>query len=46
MVDGGIEGKLKVQVLDFGLAAEVRSSMSRLSKEVTDTSGTRQYMAP
>ncbi len=34
------------RVLDFGLAAEVRSSLSRVSREVTDTSGTRPYMAP
>jgi len=36
----------KVKVLDFGLAAEIRSSMSRVSKEQIDTSGTRPYMAP
>ena len=35
-----------VRVLDFGLAAEIRSSMSRVSQEKGDTSGTRPYMAP
>ncbi len=35
-----------VKVMDFGLAAEVRSSMSRVSQEKFDTSGTRPYMAP
>ena len=35
-----------VKVLDFGLAAEIRSSMSRVSQEQGDTSGTRPYMAP
>lgn len=35
-----------VRVLDFGLAAEVRSSMGRISQSVNDRSGTRQYMAP
>ncbi|MBP5542450.1 MAG: SUMF1/EgtB/PvdO family nonheme iron enzyme [Kiritimatiellae bacterium] len=38
--------KLRVQILDFGLAAEIRSSMSRISTETGDTSGTRPYMAP
>jgi hypothetical protein len=33
-------------VLDFGLAAEIRSSMSRVSQEQGDSSGTRPYMAP
>ncbi|MEI7948417.1 MAG: protein kinase, partial [bacterium] len=37
---------LSVKVLDFGLAAEIRSSMSRVSQEKGDTSGTRPYMAP
>ncbi|MEI7899134.1 MAG: bifunctional serine/threonine-protein kinase/formylglycine-generating enzyme family protein [bacterium] len=37
---------LSVQMLDFGLAAEIRSSMSRVSQEKGDTSGTRPYMAP
>ena len=38
--------KLRVRLLDFGLAAEIRSSMSRVSTETGDTSGTRPYMAP
>ena len=33
-------------MLDFGLAAEIRSSMGCLSRETRDTSGTRPYMAP
>ncbi|MFA6715359.1 MAG: SUMF1/EgtB/PvdO family nonheme iron enzyme, partial [Victivallaceae bacterium] len=36
----------KVKVMDFGLAAEMRSSMSRISQEKFDSSGTRPYMAP
>ena len=36
----------KVKVLDFGLAAEIKSSMSRVSQVQGDTSGTRPYMAP
>ena len=41
-------GALDAQVLDFGLAAEIRSSMNRGSGStgVGDTSGTRPYMAP
>ena len=38
--------ELCVRVLDFGLAAEIRSSMSRVSQEKGYTSGTRPYMAP
>lgn len=37
---------LQVRMLDFGLAAEIRSSMSRHSHSGGDTSGTRPYMAP
>ena len=38
---------LRVQLLDFGLAAEVRSSMSRVSmRGHAGTSGTPAYMAP
>ena len=37
---------VRVRILDFGLAAEIRSSMSRVSSETGDTSGTRPYMAP
>ncbi len=40
------ESGLRVRILDFGLAAEIRSSMSRVSTEKGDTSGTRPYMAP
>ncbi|MBQ7176991.1 MAG: serine/threonine protein kinase, partial [Victivallales bacterium] len=36
----------KVKVLDFGLAAQIRSSMSRMSQAYSGNSGTRQYMAP
>lgn len=42
-VDGG---RLRARLLDFGLAAEIRSSMSRVSTETGDTSGTRPYMPP
>ena len=40
------DGKTVVRILDFGLAAEIRSSMGRMSREIHDTSGTRPYMAP
>ena len=39
----------QVKVLDFGLAAQIRSSMSRMSRmsqAYTGNSGTRQYKAP
>ena len=37
----------RVKVLDFGLAAEIRSSLSRVSKEESgSTSGMRPYMSP
>ncbi len=39
-------GRIKARVLDFGLAAEIRASMSRVSQEKWSTSGTRPYMAP
>lgn len=35
-----------VQLVDFGLAAEIRTSVSRLSQVRMETSGTRPYMAP
>ena len=41
-----VTSKIRVRILDFGLAAEIRSSMSRVSTETGDTSGTRPYMAP
>lgn len=36
----------QIKVLDFGLAAEIRNTLSRVSKKATDSSGTRPYMAP
>ena len=36
----------RVKVLDFGLAAQIRSSQSRTSKAVTSRSGTWGYMSP
>ena len=44
--DVGHATRIRVRILDFGLAAEIRSSMSRVSTESGDTSGTRPYMAP
>lgn len=41
-----LDKTIRVRLLDFGLAAEIRSSMSRVSTEMGDTSGTRPYMAP
>ena len=35
-----------VRVLDFGLAAHIRSSLSRISHDAGDTCGTPAYMAP
>jgi len=35
-----------VQLVDFGLAAEIRTSLSRLSQVQMGTSGTPPYMAP
>lgn len=46
MVETEMDGSVRARVLDFGLAAEVRSSMGRVSREIHDTSGTRPYMAP
>ena len=40
------DGGCAVRILDFGLAAEIRSSMGRVSREIRDMSGTRPYMAP
>jgi serine/threonine protein kinase len=39
-------GTHTVKILDFGLAAEIRNSLSRVSRDMGDTSGTRPYMAP
>ena len=36
----------EVKVLDFGLAAEIRSSMSRVSRNSTAVTGTFPYMSP
>ena len=46
MVETRDDGTVRARLLDFGLAAEIRSSMSRISSESGDTSGTRPYMAP
>jgi len=46
MVETRQGGGIVVRILDFGLAAEIRSSLGRVSQEVHDTSGTRPYMAP
>ena len=46
LTTGGCVSRIRVRILDFGLAAEIRSSMSRVSTETGDTSGTRPYMAP
>ena len=46
MVETKPDGEIVARILDFGLAAEIRSSMGRVSREVRDTSGTRPYMAP
>ena len=46
MVETKPDGEVVARLLDFGLAAEIRSSVSRVSQEVRDTSGTRPYMAP
>ena len=46
MIETLPDRSITVRVLDFGLAAEIRSSMGRLSLNVTDKSGTRHYMAP
>lgn len=46
MVETCPDGGIKCRVLDFGLAAEIRSSLCRVSQEKGNTSGTRPYMAP
>ena len=46
MIETKPDGAVVARVLDFGLAAEIRSSMGRVSREIRDTSGTRPYMAP
>jgi len=37
---------IDVQLIDFGLAAEIRQSMTRVSQKEVNVSGTRPYMAP
>ena len=46
MIETRLDGESVARVLDFGLAAEIRSSSGRVSREIHDTSGTRPYMAP
>ena len=46
IIDVDKNSRMTVRVLDFGLAAEIHSSMSRVSNDISDTSGTRPYMAP
>lgn len=41
-----IDGRGRVKVLDFGLAAQIRTSLSRASHVYRETSGTGPYMAP
>jgi formylglycine-generating enzyme required for sulfatase activity len=41
-----ISGNGDVKVLDFGLAAQIHSSMNRVSQAFRGTSGTGTYMAP
>ena len=41
-----IDGRGKAKVLDFGLAAQIRTSLSRASQAYRGTSGTGPYMAP
>ncbi len=46
MIETKADGSITARVLDFGLAAEIRSSLGRSAGQVHDTSGTRPYMAP
>ena len=46
MIETHEDGSVVARVLDFGLAAEIQSSMCRVSQEVREKSGTRPYMAP
>ncbi|MBQ9771033.1 MAG: protein kinase [Lentisphaeria bacterium] len=41
-----INSRGKIKVLDFGLAAQIHTSMSRVSNAYHGTSGTGPYMAP
>ena len=46
MIEERADGSFNCQVLDFGLAAEIRTTMGRISMEIRDVCGTRPYMAP
>lgn len=46
MITRNLDGTRAVKILDFGLAAEIRNSLSRVSRDLGDTTGTRPYMAP
>jgi formylglycine-generating enzyme required for sulfatase activity len=41
-----VDGRGRAKVLDFGLAAQIRTSLSRVSRAFRGTSGTGPYMAP
>jgi serine/threonine protein kinase len=41
-----ISRKNEVKILDFGLAAQIHSSLSKVSMQKIDTSGTLPYIAP
>ena len=41
-----IDGRGRVKVLDFGLAEQIRTSLSRASQAYRGTSGTGPYMSP
>lgn len=41
-----VAGKMHVQIIDFGLVDEIKSTLSRVSQMQFDISGTRPYMAP
>lgn len=41
-----INSRGKIKILDLGLAAQIHSSMTRVSMQHRDTSGTAPYMAP
>jgi len=46
IVVSGSRDDLRIKVLDFGLAAKIRSSLSRVSKDIGDASGAHPYMSP
>ena len=46
MITQSLDGTCAVKILDFGLAAEIRNSLSRVSRDLGETTGTRPYMAP